>query len=547
MKLNAKKSLSAILAALLVTCSLAGCASGDKDSTKVDTPSKTESTAAGGDADKVNGVNKTGMPIVDEQITLDVLTVRWGSMGDTFTQNQWIKDLETRTNIKVEWQVQSANDWAEQKSILLASGTLPSVILGSETFKDADISNNVSYFMPLADLIDGYMPNLTAAFAANPELKKEVTSPDGNIYSMPRKLPARPIAQWQPSINKKWLDNLKLEVPTTMDELYTVLKAFKDEDANGNGDKNDEIPVTSKALELSMLSPYEYNDPIQTNVVMLDGKPAFYPTSTQYKEGIKYMQKMYADGILDQEMFTQDESMVTAKKQNADIAIVGFAYQWTPDATVAHQEEYIAIAPLKGPDGKAYSSGDPNGCMAIGRNELEITTFCKTPEAAARWADEFYTPEASVQNFWGAIGTVLQENADKTYELLPPPEGTSADAWYWDQSLRDFGPKYVPNDFSKNLKLPTDSGDGFKLEISKMAEEFVTVPFPNVMYTEDEFAELPTLTTDIDEFVLTTRAQWITKGGIDEGWDAYAKKLNDMGLEDLMKIRTDAYNRYIGG
>lgn len=45
------------------------------------------------------------------------------------------------------------------------------------------------------------------------------------------------------SINKQWLDNLKLEVPATTDELYTVLKAFKEQDANGNGDSKDEIPM----------------------------------------------------------------------------------------------------------------------------------------------------------------------------------------------------------------------------------------------------------------------------------------------------------------
>ncbi|MNN73959.1 hypothetical protein D3C81_1901180 [compost metagenome] len=65
------------------------------------------------------------------------------------------------------------------------------------------------------------------------------------------------------------------------------------------------------------------------------------------------------------------------------------------------------------------------------------------------------------------------------------------------------------------------------------------------MYTAEEFQELPTLTTDIDTYVNTMRAQFISKGGIDEGWEAYVKKLNDMGLEKLLKIRTEAYSRYV--
>ena len=65
------------------------------------------------------------------------------------------------------------------------------------------------------------------------------------------------------------------------------------------------------------------------------------------------------------------------------------------------------------------------------------------------------------------------------------------------------------------------------------------------MFTVEENEERPTLTTDIDKYVESTRALWITEGGIDEGWDEYIQQLNAMGLERLMQIYTDAYERYI--
>lgn len=89
------------------------------------------------------------------------------------------------------------------------------------------------------------------------------------------------------------------------------------------------------------------------------------------------------------------------------------------------------------------------------------------------------------------------------------------------------------------------TGDGLKLVIDKLGSDYVTTPFPNVMYSAEEFQELPTLTTDIDGFVGTTRAKWISEGNIDAEWDAYVKKLNDMGLERLVQIRKEAYQRYI--
>ncbi|HML47817.1 MAG TPA: ABC transporter substrate-binding protein, partial [Clostridia bacterium] len=75
-------------------------------------------------------VNPTGMPIVDDPVELTIITMRWGDMGDSFTQNQWLIDLEKNSNVKINWVARSNNDWGEQRGILLASGDLPDLFLG---------------------------------------------------------------------------------------------------------------------------------------------------------------------------------------------------------------------------------------------------------------------------------------------------------------------------------------------------------------------------------------------------------------------------------
>jgi putative aldouronate transport system substrate-binding protein len=296
---------------------------------------------------------------------------------------------------------------------------------------------------------------------------------------------------------------------------------------------------------MDFLNPFGITDLNNNSMMLKDGKPVFFPASDDYREGLKWAHKLYAEGLIDQELFTQDNTMLQAKQQNPDAALIGFSNQWIPDAVFGQwKDEYATIPSIAGPDGKRYQTGDPVG-LSLRRNELLITTASEHPEIAARWADQFYTNEASIQNFWGAIGTVIQKNDDGTFALMSPPEGTSADAWYWEQSVRDFGPKYVSPSFEKNIILDETTGDGLKLVIDKLGSEHVTDPFPNVMYSAEEFQELPTLTTDIDSYVRTTRAQWITKGNIDEEWDAYIEQLNDMGLERLVKIRSDAYKRYM--
>ena len=182
-------------------------------------------TCASAMAEIPAGFHAEGMPIVDEPVTFSVLTMRWGDMGDSFTSNPFLVNLEKEANVKVDWQIVSSNDWGDQKPIMLAGGesVLPDVVLGFQTFNESDIINNVEYFLPLEDLIEQYMPNLTKAFEEMPALKAISTSADGHIYSLPSRMPKRPVACNVPVINMKWLENLGLEVPTTVDELVAVL------------------------------------------------------------------------------------------------------------------------------------------------------------------------------------------------------------------------------------------------------------------------------------------------------------------------------------
>ena len=535
------KRITSLFLVFVLSLSFVGCGKEKQDTTgKAPDSAKTEK--------EDSNFNTTGMPIVDEPVTLTVLTTRWGNMGDSFTNNEFLKELEEKSNVKINWQIQSLNDWGEQKGIMLAGGELPDIIMGFQTFNDSDIMSNLDLFLPLNDLIESYMPNYKKAMEETPELRKIATFPDGNMYSMSKNLPLRPISCNQPIINKVWLKNLNLEVPTTIDELYNVLKAFKEQDANGNGDPNDELPISgAKGLSMDFLNPFGITD-INGFKVMVneDDTLTYYPTSEEYKEGIKWLHKLYSEGIIDPETFTQDDSMLSAKRQDPNVARVGLEYAWTPDSNFGKwSSEYEVIPPIKGYDGKQYTGGDPNGVSSIMRNEVMITKFCKNPEVAARWIDEFYTGEASIQNFWGGIGTVIAKHEDGTYTLNDPPEGTSADAWYWDSSLRDFGPKYISKEFEEKIKLSSVSGDGLKAELSKIADNTVTIPYPNVMFTNEENEERPTLTTDIDKYVESTRALWITEGGIDEGWEEYVEQLNAMGLRRLMEIYTAAYERYI--
>ena len=334
---------------------------------------------------------------------------------------------------------------------------------------------------------------------------------------------------------------------TRTGELENVLRAFKEQDANGNGDPNDEIPFTGIGLGMDFLSPFGMTDVYgQRYLVNDDGTVRYAYTSEEYKEGIKWAHKLYQDGLIDNELFTQNDQIRDAKCDDPNVSRVGFCYAWSYDAIFRNwKDEYKVIAPIAGPDGQRYQQGDLNGLYSLKSNQLSITTVCKHPEVVLRWADQFYTGEASIQNFWGGLGEVTTANADGTYTLNNPPAGTSADAWYWDRSLRDFGPKYCSVEFDKKIILDPTEGDGLKVAMDAETAQYVRPCFPELKYTADEYNELSFLQADIDTYVDTTRARWVAEGGIDEEWDAYVEQLKTMGLEDMNKIYEGAYARYL--
>lgn len=107
-----------------------------------------------------------------------------------------------------------------------------------------------------------------------------------------------------PWINTQWLDKLNLDMPTDVDSLYKVLKAFKDGDPNGNG-QADEIPLFgSESAGLCgfvvdwLINMHEYYNPNRPYNVDENGKLYFSYTTDAYREGLKFVNKLYTEGLL---------------------------------------------------------------------------------------------------------------------------------------------------------------------------------------------------------------------------------------------------------
>lgn len=554
------KLISSLLVASMAAGLVAGCGGGDQGASgnagNAEAAGGTESAGNAGGGSSSDAGAEDGVP------TYRIATVRWTDAWPTdFLDSGIMAEMEEKYGINIEWEIYYASDWAEQKSLLLASGDLPDAFLGSNALTSSDLTQNKDSFIDLAPYVnEETMPNFMRATQENPSLLAVCTERDGTILSLPKELPLRPeVAGYAAFINKEWLDNLGLEMPTTCEELEEVLYKFVTEDADGDGDPNNEIGVSAYAAANRLSSDLwqimgMYAGTFvsrQDNYMGLDAnsQPVFVPVEQNYYEAVKWMRNLWERGILDPEYFTQDNSMYTAKLQAEGGSQAGLIFGWTADAVVGlNVGQYQVLEAPTAYDGNHYVENATTN-IDIANRELIITKNCQNPEKLLAWADGFYDDLATLQTYYGSISDgCITDNGDGTYTVNVPSDGSSLDTSAWSNSLRDFGPKYMSPSFQEKVTLPEDQGDGVKLALDevngKYVKEDTNVVMPVLHYTDEEEARLTTLGTDIYTYVESMYAHWVTEGGIEEEWDEYLAQLDQMGLQELLEIQRTAYAAY---
>lgn len=533
MKVAGKKALAALLTLpLMLTACGGGGGNGDNEG-------KNGSTA----------FNETGFPIANDQVTLKFVTTRAPQQTKPHQELKVVKDFEGKTNVHIEWDA-SSQGYEEKKNLMFASGDLPDVFYGSESLNDMDIVTYGSQgqLIPLNDLIDQYAPNVKKMLEARPDIKRAITAPDGNIYSLPSIQEEEHLALNDVLfINKKWLDELGMKLPTTMDEFEQALAAFKTKDPNKNG-KADEIPfsfIYGHDL-LGIYSMYGAFGRLDTSshIVVENGKVVFTADKPEFKEATAYFHKLYSQGLIDPESFTQERSVLFSKGKNKDAPILGAYVGWAPINVVGPEREkdYVPLPPLKGPDGQQTWNRFRPGFMT--RAGFAITANNKYPEASIRWIDAVYDEKASLEWNWGPIGLTMEEKGDGTYRFKPTPEGMSFDEFRHGEAPGNTSARLILKDTIN--KIEKSDIQQYRADLYEQFKPFLAKDmYPNVLFPAEDMQRLAVLQTDINSHITKTQAQWIIDGNYDGQWDSYVQALKKMGSDELIEIyqkNMDAYN-----
>ena len=509
-------------------------------------------SACGGS--KKSTTTADGKPIV-------TVLVKKNANQEKMADMQWAKDLEADCDCKIEWQEVTREAWGQQKNATLASGDIADVNLNGYGAVDA-----YQYPGMLEDLSKDLdkLPNVKAFFKQKPEAEKFSADTKGKIYSIATGRGKSYSGTGQHMlINKAWLDKLGLQVPTTWDELENVLKAFKTQDPNGNG-QADEIPMNIRKLD----SYFTYYSPMlllnSTGIVTGFNKGAsptgFYAkngvvksflTSDEYKEVVKYYHKLISEGLIPADWATKTfDACDTDQLSDGKTAKTGVSFGWSQDASFGTlKDQYIPIpvpsAPGVSPDKTVWDGSSAE----FEADRFSLSSHAANKDAALKLANLLYSEKYSVQQFLGSFGKAITKTGEHEYTVDNDKlSQLTGDNQY--PGLSELLVGWIPDEAT--IKGDTHADE--LIEVNKVYEEQRSHFDPVKDYIPDyvnmdnmdpsDSAKLSTSNAEINNTVMQKTAAWMSKGGIDEEWDAYCKQLDSIGLQDNIKVWQKWYDTY---
>lgn len=503
----------------------------------------------------------------EEKPTLTVFIEETVTIEDLDT-NAAVLWLEEQVGCELEFIVAPTGSAEEKMNILLNSGDYPDVFYRS-------VPNENLYGVESGILLDltpyiedkEMMPNFNQFLEYRPNIRTQIKAVDGKTYYLPDyNETLHTLYATKMFCNKGILDELGLGIPTTTQEFYDAMVAFKAAYPDGIGyaacTDTQSRPWAfltnaftygtfgiSKTSTTSTLGMRNHNGTVES---ILDDE--------EYREALRYLNKLYTEGLLYEGSFTMDGNQLKALLASETPVLF-----WSGQHNVMYVDgtatpELYAnekpVAPLVGPNGAQYTTyhvPTPNAGFAI-------SSTCENIDLAIKLADIHY----STLGYWMTNEGREGEEWRHAYEGEITTSGFEAKAKRVGAYISDvqnvkLEPKALRaqieevvlgvsdwEGYDENVASPWGSYFRSKMTIELYQplyqEEYQTIP--NQKFTIDEEEEMNMFVVSLQNYVAETRVAFITgTKSLDTDWDAYVATLGNMGLGTVIDLYQTAIDR----
>lgn len=566
-----RKVISLLLVTAMAVSAMTGCGGGgtDSDQQSANTDLNADSAAQTSQASDVASSSADNKLVIGIQANTAV---------SSYDDNFLTKYLEDMTGIDLEFVLLPSddNDLLTKLSLLASQPEdLPDVLISGALTQEValDYGKN-GIFLPVEEYLNdpSKMPNYNSIPKDELEdISKIMTLADGHTYSFVK----YERETWNQTcnrmfINREWLDKLNLSVPTTTDELKEVLIAFRDQDPNGNGIK-DEIPLYGAQkvgyggnIAKGLMNSFTYfNGPLALDA---DNKVISPVITEEYRNGLRYMHELYEEGLMAATVFTDDGTQFKATL-NQEPNVVGFVSagslsNWPDAKSNPNFLQMEMIAPVAGPEGICWSPYEANFAWK-NHSVMYIFNGTEKVDLAVKLADAFFDPTVSIMGRYGEKGVdwtddpEILKNESNDYVEAGLYDGVKYkilnDVWAsttTDKFWFNAGPRYFSLDDANQVatinEYSADDPSNLQGEnvvlYNHLHPEYV---LPTILhYNEEEMEQIQQALVDIPTFVDQTMAEFITGSrDIENDWDAYVDEINSMGLQEWISSAQSAYER----
>lgn len=420
------------------------------------------------------------------------------------------KYIEEATGYKTKYEMLPAENADEKLNLMVANKQNFDIMkLGSAQFYKLATAGALE---PLDDLIESLGPNVKAAIK---EDSWESVTIDGKRYAIPETGAGVSIGE-EIIVRQDWLEELNLDMPTTPDELYEVLKAIK---------------AAKNVIPLTWTKDSIYGDIAAAFGVVndwadVDGTLIHKAEMPGMKDYLAYMNKLYSEGLLDSEMPINTSAKAIEKFASGNAAMFKLGWWSAPSLETALSKNFpdakVGIVPyLKGADGTS----------TVGVN-LATTWFIAIPKVSKLKEDAMKLLNAKLEEKTfigltiGEEGVHHEVKDGKYYPILPKfnDDLTNASSFvtgvnehvypsYWqarvrkDPVLQSYFEQYQENAKAGNIVIdpmsiapPIDAVSKNKQKLTKMLDDAVLAYIAGAEKIDN-----------YDNFL----AQWKAEGGAD--------------------------------
>ncbi|KMK74715.1 extracellular solute-binding protein [Alkalihalobacillus pseudalcaliphilus] len=323
--------------------------------------------------------------------------------------------LEEKSGVNLDIEFVPATTYVEKVNTAFASGTFPhSIVLDLDLLTQYKQYIKDGQFWEIGPYLDEF-ENLS-------KMREDIlenTMVDGKVYML---YEGKPLSRQGIIYRQDWADNLGLEAPTNIDEFYEMLRAFTEDDPDGNGlddtfglsDRNELTFGAFKTVASWFHTPNNFG--IQDGQILPD---FMFP---EYMDTLDFFRDIHEKGYMNQDFpvtsKNDQRSLFTSGRAGVYVGSMGDVQSFHPN-TVANDSNAVLDVhnQVEGPSGEftTWSLPGYGNVILFPKSSIENEEELRK---VLSFYDFLMTPEGANLVYWGIEGEHYEVIDDNKAEVI---------------------------------------------------------------------------------------------------------------------------------